>query len=689
MPAVSNNLRRDFREDLEPQRTVSLGSRQTLTYLMNAPGFGVAALFGASLVSAHASVVDWMPFQPGAAKAAVVGTGIALTNKAIHLDWRLGAQPSLYLRDNWTAETLKSSAEPFVLTLRSGEKRVASQFKTAAPIRVTSTKDGKSAETTLTDSKTGLKVAWKISLRNDSNYIRTEVSLTPTTQDVDVAKVELLNLNDAHATVSGNVSGSPIVDGEIFFGQEHPMAVSEVKDSIASSGVIRKLPFHQGQTTVYSSVLGVTPAGQLRRGFLRYVERERARAYKPFLHYNSWYDLGYFNRYTSDQCVERINTYADELGKKRGVQLSSFLFDDGWDDTKTVWEFNSGFPQGFYPLKKAAETVGAGPGAWLSPWGGYSTPREERLKTGAKAGLEIDSEGYALSGPKYYDRFRQVCLDLVGKYGVNQFKFDGTGSPDKQYPGSHFGSDFEAAIQLIQDLRAAKPGLFINLTTGTWPSPFWTRYADSIWRGGYDHNFAGVGTNREKWITYRDGDTFHGVVQRGPLYPLNSLMLHGLIYAQYANNLKTDPGNDFRNEIRSYFGNGTQLQEMYITPTLLSKQNWDDLAESAKWSQANGDVLVDTHWVGGDPLKLEVYGWGSWSKRKGILVLRNPNSEPQAFSIDPQLVFELPKGAKGTYSLKSPYSSDVAKPAIEVKVGESKVVTLAPFEVLVLEGDAK
>ena len=30
--------------------------------------------------------------------------------------------------------------------------------------------------------------------------------------------------------------------------------------------------------------------------------------------------------------------------------------------------------------------------------------------------------------------------------------------------------------------------------------------------------------------------------------------------------MKTDPGDDFGNEVRSYFGTGTQLQEMYITP---------------------------------------------------------------------------------------------------------------------------
>jgi len=648
---------------------------------MTAFRYGVGLVCVIALASS-VFAADWMPFQPGTGSVALTRDGVLLQNRSLRMEWTVAGAPELVFMDLWNGQVLRTPSEPFTVVLRNGTVRSAGDFEVKEPLRVAHGY----AEMVYKDPQSGLQATWRISLASGSNYVHSQLSLLPTTGDVDVSTVTLVDLQDARAKVDGQVNGPPIVDGEIFASTEHPMAVAHADKGVAASGIVRKLPLRAGQTTVYTAVFGVAPAGQLRRGFLRYVERERARPYKPFLHYNSWYDLGYFNRYTADQCVQRINTFGDELGKKRGVKLSSFLFDDGWDDTHTVWHFNAGFPQGFTPLKAAAEKVGAGPGVWLSPWGGYGTPNKERLAAGKAAGMEIDSEGYALSGPKYYQVFRQITLDFVRKFGINQFKFDGTGSPDKQYPGSHFGSDFEAAIQLIQDLRHAKPGLFINLTTGTWPSPFWTRYADSIWRGGYDHNFAGVGTWREKWITYRDGDTYHGIVQQGPLYPLNSLMLHGLIYAQYANHLKDDPSNDFRNEVRDYFGTGTQLQEMYITPTSLSTQNWDDIAESAKWSQANADVLVDTHWVGGDPLKLQVYGWASWSPRKGIVILRNPSDKPQTYDIDVRSVFELPASAAGIFHLKSPYASDTAQPAVDVPVGQPTTVTLAPFEVKVMEG---
>jgi hypothetical protein len=274
---------------------------------------------------------------------------------------------------------------------------------------------------------------------------------------------------------------------------------------------------------------------------------------------------------------------------------------------------------------------------------------------------------------------------MIRTYGVGQFKIDGTGSTGSTVAGSRFDSDFDAAISLIAELRAEQPDLFVNLTTGTYPSPFWLRYADSTWRGGDDHDFAGVGTDRQRWITYRDGDTYGGVVRQGPLYPLNALMLHGLIYARHARGLNADPSHDFTSEVRSYFGTGTQLQEMYVMPSLLTPENWDAIAEAAKWSRRNADALVDTHWVGGDPWRLEPYGWASWTPAKGTLVLRNPKDAPQAMEVDVAEVFELPAGAPRRWRARSPWEEDRSRAAVALRAGEPHRFALGPFEVLTLD----
>lgn len=162
-------------------------------------------------------------------------------------------------------------------------------------------------------------------------------------------------------------------------------------------------------------------------------------------------------------------------------------------------------------------------------------------------------------------------------------------------------------------------------------------------------------------------------------------MLHGLIYADKAGHLNTDPNGDFADEVHSFFGSGTQLQEMYITPSLLSAHDWDALAEAAHWSRSNAAALKDTHWIGGDPAKLEVYGWASWTSQKGILALRNPSDHVQSFSLDVNQAFELPPGAPHRYRAHSPWTSDRASASLSLRAGQPQRFVLRPFQVLVLD----
>ena len=544
---------------------------------------------------------------------------------------------------------------------------------------------GKQADLLLESGDHTLQVSWSLILLDGSSYLRQVLTLKAVGKDAPLSRVELIDLPLRGATVSGSVQGSPIVAGNLFLGLEYPISRSRVTKDRATASVDRELPLRDGQSVTYSSVIGVARPGQMRRDFLAYLEQERAHPYRTFLHYNSWYDLGYFTPYDEAIALDRVNAFGRELTRKRGVKLDSFLFDDGWDDHHSLWKFNSGFPSGFAPIKEAAERYGADPGVWMSPWGGYSKPKQERIDFGKSSGYEIVGNGYALSGPKYYAAFRDVCLEMIHKFGVNQFKFDGTGNANSVFKGSSYDSDFAAAIHLIAELRAARPDLFINLTTGTWPSPFWLLHADSIWRSGEDDGFAGVGSYRERWITYRDEQTYKNIVQNGPLFPLNSLMLHGMIYARFRKHLDDDPGNDFRNEIRSYFGTGTQLQEMYVTPSLLSDANWDDLAEAAKWSRSNAEVLKDTHWVGGDPAWLEVYGWAAWTPAKGIVVLRNPSDQTKTIELKLQDVFELPPASAQQYTAISPWKEDAQRAPIQLQAQQPHVFELQPFEVLTLD----
>jgi len=588
--------------------------------------------------------------------------------------------------------------EPFILELQDGQSLASSQMQLTKPFslsHVAAQPGSPRHAAMLAGSQLCADFAlpanagnahWCLISRDGTNYFRQELTLHAAANKLAIAKVVLFRFHAAGAATVGTVAGSPIVDNNFFLGFEDPLSANTVTDGNIECALQRTLPLEPGQAITYSAVIGWSHPGQMRRDFLHYIEQERAHPYRTFLHYNSWYDIGYGERYDQAGALDRIHAFGDELVRKRHVVMDSFLFDDGWDNTSSLWKMDSGFPNGFTPVREAARQYGFGIGVWLSPWGGYSKEKQERIAFGTKEGYEIVKGGYALSGPRYYSAFEQTCLEMIDKYGVNQFKFDGTGNANSVVPGSAFDSDFAAAIHLIGRLRQEKPDIYINMTSGTSPSPFWLRYADSIWRGGEDHSFAGAGTERQRWITYRDGATYQGIVRKGPLFPLNSLMLHGVLYAKQAQHLGTDPGNDFADEVHSYFGGGTQLQELYITPSLLTPANWDVLAEAARWSRANAATLVDTHWIGGDPLQLQVYGWASWTPAKGLLTLRNPSDKPQDFSIDLTSAFELPSGAPKSYTLKSVWSGTHSplgsKPIL---ASDKQVIHLNPFEVMTFE----
>jgi hypothetical protein len=628
------------------------------------------------------------------------GDTLSLENEAISATWTT-ADNVLRARevvDRHASVRLAVAEHAFAITLGDGTRLDATRFgvvgapvtEVLAPLanasRLAERFSGRRITVTLEDPAHRVQATWRAELRDGSSYLRQELTLRALGSPLPVREIALVDLRARGAQVSGSVKGSPVTIGRWFVGFEHPLSQSIVEGDQVRCVLPRELPLRPESPVTVSSVIGTTRPGQMRRDFLAYVERERAHPYRTFLHYNSWYDIGYFSQYSEPEALGVIQAYGERLVRQRGVVLDSFLFDDGWDDPRTLWGFHGGFPEGFARLRQAAAAVGAAPGVWMSPWGGYGEPKQKRLEFGKQQGFETNEGGFALSGPQYYERFRDTCLRMVRDYGVNQFKFDGTGNASRAFPGSAFDSDFDAAIHLIEELRAEKPNIYVNLTTGTYPSPFWLRYADSIWRGGEDHDFAGIGSNRQQWITYRDGDTYEHVVRRGALYPLNSLMLHGLVYARHAKRLETDPSRDFADEIHTYFGSGTQLQEMYVTPTLADFQ-WDILAEAARWSRRNAGTLVDTHWLGGDPKQLDVYGWASWSGNRGIVTLRNPSDRQQTFGLDVARAFELPPEAARQYAARSPWVRDSGRGPIALRAGTERAILLAPFEVVTLQAE--
>jgi len=640
--------------------------------------------------------------EPGPAHAWITNGNLCVSNRVLSAQWSFserGLRANSF-RDGQTGRSLALTGEVFQVVMKDSSRFRASELRpTGVPAiaelnpqrsssRLAGRIPGRKIEIPMTSGDGRLGVVWRALILDGANYVRQEIELTALEDDLDLSETEWLGQPIPDATTAGTVDGSLLVAGPFCFGCEDPMALNQVSSNgITICRLAREATLRKGERLTQSFAVIVAPPSQMRRAFLCYLERERAHPYRPFFHYNSWYDIAWDPFALNEtNCLEAIRLFGERFIKPHGVSMDAMVFDDGWDDPKTLWQFHRGFPNGFTPLAELCKAYHTRLGVWLSPFGGYGESRNQRLKFGCEQGFETNAVGFSLAGPKYYAAFKQSCVNMIRRYGVNHFKFDGIATGMRASGGAQYALDTEAMRRLMLELRQEDPNLYINLTTGSWPSPFWLRYADSVWRQGDDMGHAGKGSKQQQWLTYRDQETFRNIVRRGPLYPLNSLMTQGVAYSR--NGLAGEPtfnSAGFRDDVRAFFGSGTGLQELYIQPGKLTTEDWQVLAEAAKWSRAHADVLADTHWIGGDPGKLEVYGFASWTPRKGIVMLRNPDDQPREFMLDVKAAFELPPRAPSGYLLRSPWADEAAKPLLTVEAGKPFQVKLRPFEVVIFE----
>jgi len=438
-----------------------------------------------------------------------------------------------------------------------------------------------------------------------------------------------------------------------------------------------------GETISEWAVIGVSPEKQNRRAFQYYLERERARPYKQFLHYNCWWDItdDGASSFTSEQLIERMHAWNEKFIQAYDIQLNSFVFDDGWDDLDSVWYFDPvKFPDGFAPQAELCKQYNSGIGVWMSPFGGYLENQRRRVESAHREGLETNNKGLSLAGMNYYNRFLERSLDMLDNYKVNYFKYDGFGGSNPNYL-----PDMEAGTRLIKSLRQHNPDAYVNITVGSWPSPFWLKYADCTWRGSGDLHMAGEGSRTQQFMTYRDGTLHNNIVKKASYYPLNSIMTVGIAYANLGHPIKciNDSINDFSDMVWSFFGAGSSLQELYISHDRMKPEFWPILAKAAKWSKENEAILKDTHWIGGSPINLEVYGFASWTPEKGTITLRNPSGDNKSFKINLDEILELPSGFSGEYLLNPIYNTD--SKSIKLENNANFDIQLKPFETRIYE----
>lgn len=624
--------------------------------------------------------------QPGVAKITQKSNSYQLANKVLKASF-INTGGKLYF--NGCSELgLQPDTKLFKVLLGDGKTITASEMKLEDVKMVTLAENpsaataslryaGKALEARFTYKE--LSIVWRAVLRNGSHYLRTEMDIQAA-KDLPMEGIVAMNYlvakNSAYTApeVVGNTRGAILASNHIFAGLETPMGLNSSKDEGNATHIEglwrRNTTLKAGKTWNISSVVGLVAPKQLRRSFLAYSERERAVAWRPYPVYISWYELNidrnnaqapsYKGNMTVEQCADVVSHWKTHFYDKYHMAPKAFVWDDGWDQYGT-WTFNPNFPNGFDEPANEAKKMGTGIGAWLGPVGGYGQSGEyRRAYWRSKGGMQLSNEDY-------YNFFIRCCTNMIDRYDFRFFKFDGISAqasaigPDE---GTRGEENAEAIISIERAVRQKRPDIFLNTTVGTWASPFWFHFTDAVWRQEGDYGEAGdQGTDRERWITYRDRLVYQNFIQRSPVCPINTLMTHGFILSRWGAVSKNMDYDGIVREMRCAFACGSGMVELYNDYKLMDeiKDNqgnagalWKDLAECIKWQQEQADVLPDAHWVGGNPWdgkKANVYGWAAWNGKKSVLTLRNPSASAQTFTTTLREALDIPAYVRGKITL--------------------------------------
>ena len=498
--------------------------------------------------------------------------------------------------------------------------------------------------------------------------------------------------------------GQPFYIDSLFFGCEFPGADSRI---VYGTGRIK---FYLGKNVGVNyrcpiTVMGAAKdntAAEVKKAFGEYLDFISTDISLRFT-YNSWFDnMGK----TSAENISKVFAEVNEKLSAQGVPaLDSYVVDDGWCDYKAdFWTFNKKFPDGFSDLAEQCRTVGSSLGMWISPRGGYNKYIRKFGKKMEKAGngfFNEEAEEICCASEKYIDKLADFMIEQTNQYNINCFKIDGFATQTCNEPEHDHLSGGRYDMYYVTDMwfkwveafkkyrasseQASKA--WINLVSYVNPSPFWLQWVNSIWiQNSEDIAFAencDEQSKAEAEMTYRDARYFDAFVNRAYQLPLKAVYNHEPIYAKGAEVEYTD--EEFEKYLYWCAVRGQSLNELYLSPEMLSDNKWASLAKVMQFQRENKDILKNAVFIGGNPEENNIYTFISWSEEgEGIIALRNPSEEDTPLTLTLNVLMGVPETLSGVRKTNI-YCKSMAETDTLYSYNDKLTLTLHPFEIMIFK----
>ncbi len=504
-----------------------------------------------------------------------------------------------------------------------------------------------------------LKITY--SLKPDAFFVRRAIAVRDTFERGHF----LRKICSRKGTLLGNVNpvkpggfGQPVAftqgEGGGFFGLEYPTSQNTLQKTgknfatfSCSVEIGKKVERNWLETDAV--VTGVTPTSAVKWWFTRYLDDIRVTPVQPYVLYNSWYDLrapemvrDSSHIMNTANILRIIRLFKKNMVEPYGIHLNAFVLDDGWDVYRSDWRLSkTQFPEGLKPITDELEKMGTHLGLWFGPIGGYSH-RSWRVTWMKNHGYETVGNEMCLAGKHYSQLFKKRVVNFVNQDRVRFYKWDGIQfSCSEPNHGHEIGiysrkAVMDTVISLCRAVRKNHPDVYLNITSGTWLSPWWLKWANQIWMQSSDYGFSDVPSisRRDAAITYRDLSLYNDFHQDDLWFPISNMMTHGIIKGNLQElGKRPEPLSKFTDNALLYFARGVSMWELYISPDLLDEGQWQALSRSIAWARDRFPILKQTEMVGGDPGERQPYAYVHFSGDRGIIAARNPFVNPRKLTI--------------------------------------------------------
>jgi hypothetical protein len=275
------------------------------------------------------------------------------------------------------------------------------------------------------------------------------------------------------------------------------------------------------------------------------------------------------------------------------------------------------------------------------------------------------------------------------KYGIPampQLKLENMSARDAKLNGHEYDelktyylvAGTERLMTVFEKMHAVNPDVYVVISNGAYLSPWWLQYVDTVWM--INAGDAAGGSTRTEELVYRDGVYYDTWVKEKTQFPINSIFNH-----EPKKNKTGEEKEAFSDYLLMNISRGTGFIELYIKTEILSKEDWDVMADGLQWAHKIFPYFGNPKMHGGDPKAKQVYGYTGWNESGGYISFHNPSDSKQSYTVN----FDQKLGMKSIpnqwFTVSSPQKSLPILPTNRVKYGSTLELTLKPNEIVILE----